>query len=167
MNYQALVEALNLQPHPEGGFFRELYRSAETIPAALLPSDYKGDRSVSTAIYFLLPGTMFSAFHRLRSDEIWHFYLGDTIVLHLLHPEGRHEIIRVGQDLMHGEQCQVLIPAGAWFAAKVARVEGWALIGCTVAPGFDFADFELARRADLLARFPQHEKIIHAFTHAP
>jgi len=156
MKYQTLVDALNLQPHPEGGFFRELYRSTENIPAESLPSDYHGARSVSTAIYFLLPGNMISAFHRLRSDEIWHFYIGDPIQLHLLHPDGRYEAVRVGQDLLHGERCQVLIPAGSWFAAQVSRGDGWALIGCTVAPGFDFADFELAKRAELLARFPQH-----------
>lgn len=167
MKYQTLIETLALQPHPEGGYFRELYRAADTIPAQSLSPDYGGARSISTAIYFLLPGNTFSAFHRLRSDEIWHFYLGDTINLHLIHPDGRHECMRVGQDLLRGEQLQAVIPAGSWFAARVENTDGWALIGCTVAPGFDFADFELARRADLLARFPQHDKLIASFTRMP
>lgn len=167
MNHLTLIETLRLQPHPEGGFFREVYRSAGIIPAQSLSVDYGGARSISTSIYFLLPGDTFSAFHRLRSDEVWHFYLGDPITLHLIHPDGRHEKILVGPDVEHDEQLQVVIPAGAWFAARVEKPEGWALIGCTVAPGFDFADFELADRSTLVARFPEHATMITSFTRTP
>lgn len=163
-NYKGLVDALNLLPHPEGGYFREIYRSSHVVGQEALPAGYPGNRSASTSIYFLLPGDSFSAFHRLRADEIWHFYMGDPITLHLIHPDSRYDQIIVGSDVLSGQSCQVVIPAGTWFAARVEKTSGYGLIGCTVAPGFDFADFELAKRSELVARFPQHKNLITSFT---
>lgn len=159
-----LIKTLRLEPHPEGGYFREVYRSAETLPAAGLPFRYQGERAVSTAIYFMLASGTFSAFHRLRSDEIWHFYAGSAIDLHLLHTDGRHEGVVNGPDIPAGQQPMVVLPAGTWFAAAVQKPGSYGLVGCTVAPGFDFADFELAQRAELVNLFPMHTELITAFT---
>ncbi len=157
-----IVSQLDLQPHPEGGFFKEVYRSAEAIPAEALPADFEGPRNYSTSIYFMLTAQSFSAFHRIRQDEIWHFYLGQPIELHWLTPDGEHHEVRVGSNLSQGEALQVVVPAGAWFAARV--LQDFALVGCTVAPGFDFADFELAHRDKLIEEFPQHKDLIERFT---
>lgn len=159
MSYQRWIDELRLQPHPEGGWFRETYRSADSIPAAALPPRFAGARAFSTSIYFLLPAGAFSAFHRIRSDEVWHFHDGDALELHLLHPDGRHEVRPVGPGAF-----QAVAPAGCWFGARVAAGGRYALVGCTVAPGFDFADFEMARRGDLLSQFPACADIIRALT---
>ncbi len=164
MNAEAMISALLLAPHPEGGYFRETYRAAEHIPAQALASGYGGVRSVSTAIYFMLTADTFSAFHRLRSDEIWHFYDGEPIRAELIHPDGRHERIMVGRDVAAGEVPQVVFPAGCWFGARMAHARGFGLIGCTVAPGFDFRDFELARRDELIDLFPMHAELITSLT---
>ncbi|HMO51649.1 MAG TPA: cupin domain-containing protein [Kiritimatiellia bacterium] len=167
MTAQDIIAALNLAPHPEGGYFRETYRASEIIPADALPPEYRGGRSASTAIYFLLTGDTFSALHRLRSDEIWHYHAGDAVDLHLLHADGSRNTLRVGADLAAGERPQAVIPAGCWFGARVTRPDGFTLIGCTVAPGFDFADFELADRTALTAAYPGHRDFITAFTRTP
>ncbi|MEM6646261.1 MAG: cupin domain-containing protein [Bacteroidota bacterium] len=153
------IGALGLQPHPEGGHFAETYRAAESIPAAALPERYRGVRSFCTQIYFLLEHASFSAFHRLTSDEAWHFYHGSPVDLHLIHPDGRSEQRRLGEGAF-----QTVVPAGAWFGATVHQPGSYTLVGCTVAPGFDFADFELADRATLQARFPQHAALIARLT---
>jgi predicted cupin superfamily sugar epimerase len=150
------VEALRLSPHPEGGFYRETYRATELIDAAHLPARFGGSRAHSTAIYFLLPGHQVSVLHRIKSDEVWHFYAGGSLTLTLIHPDGRLEHQRLGPDPEGGDHFQVLVPAGAWYGAAVDDRASYALVGGTVAPGFDFADFELADREALLARFPQH-----------
>jgi predicted cupin superfamily sugar epimerase len=156
MDAQSIIQKLCLAPHPEGGFFRETYRSAESIP--------ERDRSISTAIYFLLTGDDYSSFHRLRSDEIWHYYAGDPVRLHMIHTDGEHQQVLVGPDVLNGQQPQAIIPQGSWFAARVEKSDGYILIGCTVAPGFDFSDFELAKRDELARLFPAHKQLIHAFT---
>lgn len=166
MNAADYIRALDLQPHPEGGYFRETYRSGEILPESGLPARYGANRAVSTAIYFLLTGDAFSAFHRLRSDEIWHFYAGDPVRVHLLHGNHQHEEVVVGPDMKRGETLQLVIPAGCWFAARVEKPEGFTLVGCTVAPGFDFADFELADRDELAAAYPGHRELITSFTRA-
>jgi uncharacterized protein len=158
------IAALHLSPHPEGGFFRETYRAAETITADHLPKRFGGARAFSTAIYFLLPGDQISAFHRIKSDEVWHFYAGGALTLALIHPDGRLEEHRLGPDPGCGERFQVLVPAGCWYGASVNDPDSYALVGGTVAPGFDFADFELADRQALLARFPQHRQVILRLT---
>jgi hypothetical protein len=159
------IASLGLVPHPEGGFYRETYRAAETIAADHLPERFGGTRAFSTAIYFLLPGDQVSLFHRIKSDEIWHFYAGSALTLALIHPEdGGLEECRLGPHPERGERFQVLVPAGCWYGVRVDDPDSYALVGGTVAPGFDFADFELADRRSLLAAFPQHRHAIVRLT---
>jgi len=140
-----LVRALALLPHPEGGYYRETYRSAESIPAAGLPTRFQGERNFSTAIYFLLGPGDFSAFHRIQSDETWHFYTGSSaLAIHVILPDSSYRLIRLGPMTDLGETFQATVPAGAWFASEPCEASGFALVGCTVAPGFDFLDFEMA-----------------------
>lgn len=160
---QLLAELLNLQPHPEGGYYKEVYRSKGTIPQTALPG-FGGHRNYSTGIYFMLTGTNFSAFHRINSDELWHFYYGDACEVHVIHINGTHEVIRLGSDIINGEVFQAVVPAGAWFASRCSNANGYSLVGCTVAPGFDFADFEMAEREALIAEYPQHAEIISELT---
>jgi predicted cupin superfamily sugar epimerase len=158
------IKTLNLAPHPEGGYFRQTYRSDLSLPASALPAEFSGPRPASTAIYFLIDGENFSALHRLRSDEMWHFYSGGALVVHELSPDGSYTEKLLGSDPGAGEQMQLVVPAGHWFAACVRDPATYSLVGCTVAPGFDFADFELARRDDLLRQYPQHRDLIVRFT---
>jgi predicted cupin superfamily sugar epimerase len=158
------IEKLKLQPHPEGGYFRESYRAALPIAQTALPAAFKGARSASTAIYFLLDGANFSAFHRLPSDELWHFYDGGTLLVYVIDPKGALSVLRLGRNLEAGEQFQAVVPAGCWFGSRLEDPKGYALVGCTVAPGFDFADFEMADRECLLVEFPQHAEIILRLT---
>lgn len=158
------VKRLRMQPHPEGGYFAETYRSSEAIPAGALPGRFAGSRSFSTAIYFLLEGHHVSALHRIEADELWHFYAGNPLDVFVLSENGDLETIRLGQNPEADEMFQAVVPAGRWFGAKPVRPDGYALVGCTVAPGFDFQDFELADRAALLAEFPQHRAVIELLT---
>lgn len=157
-------EALQLTRHVEGGSFRETYRAPLTITGDALPATFKGARHASTAIYFLLEDGDFSAFHRIAADELWHFYDGNTLYIYEIKPDGSLHVHRLGRDLAQGEQLQLAIPAGSWFASSVEETEGFALVGCTVAPGFDFADFELAGREELSKAFPQHAGLISLLT---
>ncbi len=155
-----MVEALKLKPHPEGGFFRETFRSSRR----LAPGPDGTSRAASTAIYFLLPAGEFSAFHRIReSDELWHHYGGDPVEIHMIVPEGDHRVAILGPEIEQGERPQIVVPADTYQAA-IARGPRFALCGCTVTPGFEFADFELPSRDELLARFPRHEQVIRRLT---
>jgi len=147
------IEKLQLRPHPKGGYFRQTYRSDVMIA-----------REASTAIYFLLEGENFSAFHRLRSDELWHFYAGSPLVVEVIDPPGLRSTILLGNGAGAGQVFQAVVGAGCWFASHVADWKGWALVGCTVAPGFDFGDFEMAKRAELVNTYPQHREIIVKLT---
>jgi predicted cupin superfamily sugar epimerase len=158
------IERLGLVPHPEGGYYRQTYRSRETIARAHLPPRFTGDRAFATAIYYLLEGEDFSAFHRIRQDEGWHFYDGSPLTVHVLETDGSYAPIRLGRDLRAGQVPQAVVPAGALFAASVDNPRSCALVGCTVAPGFDFADFEMPTRQELLARYPQHRGLIERLT---
>ena len=151
-----LIERYNLQAHPEGGHYLQTYYSTETIPADTLPGRFGGDRCFSTAIYFLLVGKQFSTFHRIKSDELWHFYNGVGLHIYVLHPDGRGEVLKLGADLANGYSFQQVVPAGCWFASKPVDENGFSFVGCTVAPGFDFADFELAKKDDLIKQYPQY-----------
>jgi len=155
-----LVRDLRLEPHPEGGYFRETYRSSGTFNREGLPVFFRGDRAFSTAIYFLLEGRQFSAFHRIPSDECWHFYQGVPLHIYILQPSGELDVIRLGNDPGKGELFQAVVPAGCWFASRPASREGYTLVGCTVSPGFDFEDFEMGEAAFLAERFPDHETLI-------
>jgi predicted cupin superfamily sugar epimerase len=161
---QYWIDTLKLQPHPEGGYFRETYRSPVAISQSALPSSFAGDRSASTAIYFLLQGQDFSAFHRIASDEMWHFYAGDPLSVHAIDSGGQSVEIKLGPNPEEGEVFQAVVPAGSWFGSCLARPDTFALLGCTVAPGFDFADFEMAERSALLAEYPQHATLIRRLT---
>lgn len=156
---RTLIKKLKLNPHPEGGLYRETYRCKDVISAAALPKRFKGNRSASTAILFLVVANKPSRLHRIASDEIWHFHTGDPLTIAVIHPTGRFEKIRLGD----GNTWQAVVPAGCWFGAYLENGHH-ALVGCTVAPGFDFADFELADRNALSRRFPRHRKIINKLT---
>ncbi|WKZ70336.1 MAG: cupin domain-containing protein [Melioribacteraceae bacterium] len=159
-----LVEKLDLQPHPEGGYFKEVYRSDELIKVEGLPERYSSERCFSTSIYYMLVGEQFSAFHKLQSDETWHFYLGSPIVLHLISSEGNYSKIILGQNITEDENLQYTIPRETWFAAEVKDKTTYSLVGCTVSPGFDFADFEMGDRKTLLDKFQQHQNLIKQFS---
>ncbi len=158
------IRALDLRPHPEGGFFREIYRSGYRMARAGLPPRYSGDRSLSTSIYFLLLSGQVSRLHRLRSDEIWHFYEGSPVVIHTIEPGGAYAAVGMSREALTGPGFQAVIPAGWWFGAEVAAPDSFALVGCTIAPGFEFDDFELGRREELLASYPAHRGIIEKLT---
>lgn len=159
-----IITKLDLKPHPEGGYFRETYRATEEIDSHALPDPFPGNRSYSTCIYFLLTSGNFSAFHKINQDEVWHFYDGAPVELHIISPEGQHSTHIVGRDLENGQTPQLVVPAHHWFASKVLDDADYSLVGCTVAPGFDFADFTLANRNELSREFPQHKKLIESFT---
>lgn len=159
------VEKYQMQAHPEGGYFAEMYRSSEQIRHSALPERFSGARAFSTAIYFLLEGHHFSALHRIEGDEVWHFYAGDPLEVYVIDAEsGALRVIRLGSNPDAGEVFQAVVPAGAWFGSKPAEGATYSLVGCTVAPGFDFAGFELADRDSMLAQFPQHRTIIEKLT---
>jgi uncharacterized protein len=159
------IEEYQLLPHPEGGYYAETYRSAEELGSEALPARFSGARSFSTGIYFLLEAGNFSAFHRIHSDEMWHFYTGGALEIFVINPaDGNLRIIRLGSDPGQGETFQAVVPAGAWFASRPADGTSYALVGCTVAPGFDFADFEMAEREMLQAAYPQHSALITTLT---
>jgi uncharacterized protein len=163
-NAQYWIDRLSLSPHPEGGYYRVTYQSALTIVQDALPSAFHGNRSASTAIYFLLAQKDFSAFHRIASDELWHFYAGSALVVYVIDPEGNYSELHLGDVFEAGEVFQAVVKAGCWFASRLKNPAGFALVGCTVAPGFDFADFEMAKRADLVATYPKHQKLIEELT---
>ncbi|HET7899175.1 MAG TPA: cupin domain-containing protein [Flavisolibacter sp.] len=160
MTAAEIIQTLSLLPHPEGGFYKEIYRSEGLIKQNCLPEIFGGDRHYATSIYYLLQSGDFSAFHRIKSDEIWHFYAGGRLLLHLIDPQGNYQRLLLGSDLKNGEQFHIVMPAGVWFAAEPAPGTAFTLAGCTVAPGFDFSDFELADKTSLARAFPLHQKII-------
>jgi len=162
MSIEKLIQKFQLTKHPEGGFFKELYRSEGVIPGSVLGKEFSGDRNFATSIYFLLTSENFSAFHRIRQDEIWNFYSGSNIFIHSIDPIGNYQKIELG---MKGDAVpQYVIPRGCWFASSVKELNSYGFAGCTVAPGFDFKDFELANRNELCAEFPQHRDIISRLT---
>lgn len=137
------IKELQLKKHPEGGYFRETYRSDESIPQNALPSRYKGGRDFSTAIYFLLKSDQASALHRIQSDELWFFHDGSPIEITVKSPGGNDQKIMLGKDILSGECLQAVMPKQYWFSARVLKPDSYTLVSCTVSPGFDFADFEL------------------------
>lgn len=166
MNQQAQywIKKLALKKHPEGGFYHEVYRSNELIQKQYLPARYLGDRCLSTSIYFLLSDDDFSAFHRVNSDEIWHFHAGTSLTLYVINPKGELTQIVLSNELNKESVLQYAIPENYWFAARVNDPQSYALISCTVSPGFEFEDFQLAKRSQLINLFPQHKNIITQLT---
>jgi uncharacterized protein len=161
---QTWIDRLQLRRHPEGGWFRETYRSNEVVSRAALPARFGGDRAFSTAIYFLLDGEDFSALHRIKQDEVFHFYDGTALTLHVIDPAGKYATVKVGRDSASGELPQAVVQAGCIFGATVSDPGSYALVGCTVAPGFDFADFAMPGREELCRQFPEHRQVIERLT---
>jgi uncharacterized protein len=163
-NAEYYIRELKLIGHPEGGYFNEVYRADEIIPGSALSGLYPGARTYSTAIYFLLKSGEPSRFHRLRSDEIWHFYTGSPLTIHQIDAGGRYSKVLLGGNIATGASFQAVIRKNTWFAASVNQEDSFSLIGCTVAPGFDYSDFELGERETLLNLFPQYEDVIRLYT---
>jgi predicted cupin superfamily sugar epimerase len=154
----ALIERFGLQPHPEGGYFRETFRAADRVTREASPG---ATRSASTAIYYMLCDGAHSAWHRIRSDEVWHFYAGEPIDIHVIEPTGQLLTHRLGNALTHADAVfQAVVPAGQWFAAELSDPATFALVGCTVAPGFEFREFELADGGALAKAYPQYAGVI-------
>lgn len=165
MELDQIISNLALKPHPEGGYFKETYRYEGFVNSAEVKSDHPTRRNFSTGIYFLLTAGNFSAFHRIQQDEMWHFYLGAPIELTEITPEGKLINTVIGSDLSAGEKPQYVVPGGNWFASRVLPGAGeYSLAGCTVSPGFDFADFEMASRTKLSEEFPHLISIVAELT---
>ena len=159
------IDHLSLEPHPEGGHFKEIYRSPVAVSDGVLPG-YDGPRDLGTSIYFLLRDEEFSALHRIKQDELWHFYAGSSLTVHIIDAAGDYAPISMGPDPEAGQCLQALVPGGSLFGASVEGNDGYALVGCTCVPGFDFADFEMPPREELLGRYPRHRELIHRLTRA-
>jgi len=160
------IERLQLSRHIEGGSFTEIYRSEVIIPKPTLPATFNGDRNVATSIYFLLEQGQFSALHRISSDEQWHFYYGGTLIVYEIRVDGRLVEHCLGNDPLNAHNTfQCVIRAGSWFGSRPANGVAYSLVGCTVSPGFDFEDFQLADRAALIKQFPQYSELITSLTH--
>jgi uncharacterized protein len=162
---QQIMDRLHLVPLAiEGGYFRETYRSTLTLPTDALPAMYGGDRNVSTAIYYLLTPDTFSVIHRVTSDEVFHFYAGDPVEMLQLWPDCTGKILTIGNDLAAGHEPQIIVPAGVWQGCRLERGGEWALMGCTVAPGFEYADYQAGDRGELTAAYPKFAELIVSLT---
>lgn len=156
---------LNLKLHPkEGGYFVETYRSDETIPEGALPKRYRNNRSYATAIYYFITPESFSTIHRLKSDEIFHFYLGDPVEMLQLWPDGSGNILTLGPDILNDMQPQIIVPKGVWQGGRLILGGRYALLGTTVSPGFEFMDYEAGQRDLLLKSYPKFQDLIIALT---
>ena len=164
MSAGKIKKLYDLQPHPEGGWYKQTYKSEEKIPVDALPQRFRGERYFSTAIYFLLEKGNFSAFHKIKSDECWHFYAGDPLDVYVIHQDGRLTVITLGSDFENGQLFQYIVPANCWFASCPAEGSEYCFVGCTVAPGFDFEDFDLADRRNLLEEYPAYKELITKLT---
>ena len=153
------IKKLDLEKHPEGGWFKETYRSVEIIPQQALPSNFNGDRNYSTCIYYLLESDDYSSFHRIRSDEMWHYYMGNSPIEIISLVNGNLKKQLVGNNPNEDQHLQIMIPKNIWFAARLVNKNGYALVGCTVSPGFHFDDFEMADEK-LLEEYPKLENEI-------
>lgn len=162
--FQTWIDRLSLQPHPEGGYWGPAFRADEQIRPAGLPERYRGVRELWSSIYFMVTEEGFSAFHRLQTDELWHFYTGDPLRLHLIHPDGRYESLVLGPDWEQEQVFQMLVRRETWFAAEVAEGGCFSLCGCTLSPGFAYADFALGQRDQLIQTFPAYARLITLLT---
>ncbi len=163
-NSEYWIQHLELQPHPEGGYFKETTRSGILIPAGSLSGQLQNERNLYTSILFLLEAGSVSRFHRLKSDELWYYHYGDSMIIECIDENGKHYTERLGAGVGDGEKLQVLLPSGTIFGAKTAGTSNYSLVGCMVSPGFDFADFKLFEREELLHLYPQYRPLILGFT---
>lgn len=165
ISVEEIIQQLGMEPHPEeGGYFVETYKSEEVIARAGLPQRYPSARALGTAIFYMLTPDSCSALHRLRSDEIFHFYLGDPATMLQLHPDGSSEALTLGQDIRQGERLQVVVPRGTWQGSCLRQGGQFALLGCTLAPGFEYQDYEAGSREELLKEYPGRSELIIRLT---
>jgi len=161
-NVESLTASLALSPHPEGGYYRETYKSVEILPSG---------RPCATSILFLLTHENPSNFHRLDAEEVWYYQSGDPLTVHIIDVNGAYCEIQIGPNVLEGHVLQAVVPSGVWFGSSVSTPtedgEGWALVGCMVSPGFNFEGFELADRAALTASYPEYSEIIKKLTCPP
>ncbi|HYK35130.1 MAG TPA: cupin domain-containing protein [Alloacidobacterium sp.] len=166
MTADEIKKLLRLEPHPrEGGWFIQTWRAEEMIPKPALPARYPAERTAGTAIYYLLESHTFSELHRLASDEIFHFYLGDPVEMLQLWPNGSIKTVVLGQDIGAGQHVQLHVPKNIWQGSRLFPGGGFALLGCTVSPGFDYADYESGKREALIEQYPQAQEMINLLTH--
>ena len=165
MNSREIIKNLNLTVHPEGGYYKENYISKGLINANNFWQGAKGKRNFSTGIYFLLEKEQFSAFHKIKQDEMWHHYMGGTLLLHIIDNKGKYTKVKIGKNINKGEYFQYVVPANYWFASEVQDKTSYSLCGCTVSPGFDFKDFEMPSKNVLMNKYPLHKDIITKLTH--
>lgn len=158
-----LIEFYNLKSHQEGGYFSENYRSNEFLKKEALPDRYNDKRCFGTSIYFLLFEKGFSAFHRLKSDEIWHFYEGSPLTIITIDKFGEKQILKLGNDIAKGQKYQQIVQCDLWFVAFPENEVSYSFVGCTVAPGFEYSDFELGKRDELISQFPQHKDLFDKY----
>jgi len=165
MTAEEVKQLLRLTPlELEGGFFRETYRSRWMISSEYLPEGIRGQRSIGTAIYYLVTPESSSALHRLPGTEIFHFYLGDPVVMLQLHLDGKAQTVTLGHDIAAGQQPQVVVRGGVWQGCRLAPGGQWALMGTTMSPGFDYADYETGVREELIAQYAEMEQAIREYT---
>ena len=165
MDANYIIERLGLMSLPEeGGYYRETYRSAEKISHGALPARHTAGRDFSSAIYYLITADSFSALHRLKTDEIFHFYLGDPVLMLKLHPGGRGETITFGNNLAEGHHPQCIVTGGTWQGMRLLDGGRFALMGTTMAPAFDFRDFEKGTRSVLIKMYPGYAQLIESLT---
>ncbi|MFN5478487.1 MAG: cupin domain-containing protein [Chitinophagaceae bacterium] len=158
----SLIEKYKLLPHPEGGFYSRSYTSEKRLDPTCLGKEFSGVRPLATAIYFLIPEGKFSAFHRLKNDEVWHFYKGDPVRIHTISDGGVYADFVIGDDLRNDSAFQYLVPAGTWMSAELVSAQfGFGFVGCTVAPGFDFEDLEMGEKDNLIQRFPEYRDLLN------
>lgn len=166
MTSKEIIQHFKLEAHPEGGFFKEIYRSKEEILEKDLGKEFTGKRNFATSIYFLLTSDKFSAFHKINQDEIWHFYKGSSLKIHMISPNGDYSFIILGLDFKSNEIPQFTVPAKTYFAAEVIEENSFSFVGCAVSPGFDFRDFVLPTAKQLCKEFPIYTNIIDRLTHS-
>ena len=161
MTAEQIIKHFKMQPlQQEGGFFIETYRAAEVLKKEILPAGLSGDRNISTVILYLLTARTVSLMHRLKCDEMFHFYLGNPVTMLQLHPDGSSEIITLGHNILNEQKVQVLVPKGTWQGAFIQPGGKFSLMGCSVAPGFNEADFEMGDGEMLLAKYPDMQELI-------
>jgi len=162
---EEIIELFNMKSLPqEGGYYVETYRASETVPQKLLAERGCGTRNLNTAILYLLTPSTFSALHRLKSDEIFHFYLGDSVTMVQLRPDATSDVITLGHDIINNQHVQAVVPAGTWQGMFLNEGGHFALLGTTMAPGFETEDFELGQREQLIAQYPTRRKLIIKLT---